>query len=66
LREFKSQRVDFALSTWNRPVISGLDLLKIMRTNTNTNTNTKATHRPFLMITGEMQDNRTKVTLPNP
>jgi hypothetical protein len=62
LREFKSQRVDFALSTWNRSVISGLDLLKIMRTNTNT----KAMHRPFLMITGEMQDNRTKVTLPNP
>jgi CheY-like chemotaxis protein len=60
LRELKSQRVDFALSTWNRPVISGLDLLKSMRANT------KATHLPFLMITGEMQDNRTKVTLPNP
>jgi CheY-like chemotaxis protein len=50
LRELKSQRVDLVLSDWNMPVMSGLDLLKIMRANP------KMTHLPFLMITREMQD----------
>lgn len=50
LRLLESERVDFVLSEWNTPVMSGLDLLKIMRANP------KMTHLPFLMITQEAQD----------
>jgi len=50
LRVLKSRKVDVVLSDWSMPVMSGMDLLKIMRANP------KMTHLPFLMITGETQD----------
>lgn len=50
LRALKSQQVDIVLSNWSMPVMSGLDLLKIMRAHP------RMAHLPFLLITAEAQD----------
>lgn len=50
LRVLKTKQVDIVLSNWDIPVMSGLDLLKIVRSNP------KTRHLPFIMITGEVQD----------
>jgi CheY-like chemotaxis protein len=47
LRILESQHVDFVLSDWNMPVMSGLDLLKAVRSHT------KLYSLPFVMITAE-------------
>lgn len=49
LRYLNSQHVDVVLSDWNMPVMSGLDLLKVMRNNP------KLFAKPFIMITAEAE-----------
>jgi two-component system chemotaxis response regulator CheY len=52
LRVLKSQKVDFIISDWNMPNMTGLELLKSVRSDEEL----KAT--PFLMVTAEaLQDN---------
>jgi two-component system, chemotaxis family, chemotaxis protein CheY len=52
LRLLKSQKIDFVVSDWNMPNMTGLDLLKAVRGDSELNT------IPFLMVTAEaLQDN---------
>ena len=49
LRIINSQRVDVVLSDWNMPVMTGLELLKALRTDP------KLKRLPFIMITAEAE-----------
>jgi two-component system, chemotaxis family, chemotaxis protein CheY len=52
LRTLKAQKVDFVISDWNMPNMSGLELLKAVRADS------ELTKTPFLMVTAEaLQDN---------
>jgi two-component system chemotaxis response regulator CheY len=52
LRALKSQKIDFVISDWNMPNMTGLDLLKAVRADSELNAT------PFLMVTAEaLQDN---------
>ena len=52
LRVLKSQKIDFVVSDWNMPNMTGLDLLKAVRADNELNAT------PFLMVTAEaLQDN---------
>jgi len=52
LKVLKSQKIDFVISDWNMPNMTGLELLKAVRADEEL----KAT--PFLMVTAEaLQDN---------
>ena len=52
LRTLKSQKIDFVISDWNMPNMTGLELLKAVRADEEL----KLT--PFLMVTAEaLQDN---------
>ena len=48
----RSTKIDVLLCDWNMPVMSGLDLLKIIRADA------KLAHVPFLMITAEAERSR--------
>ena len=52
LRILKKQRVDIVLSDWNMPVMSGLELLKAVRSDK------KLSRLPFIMITAEAERRR--------
>lgn len=52
LRILQNQRVDVVLSDWDMPVMSGLELLKRVRSNK------KLAHLPFVMITSEAERER--------
>lgn len=43
----KSHKIDFVISDWNMPVMTGLDLLKAVRADADIN------KTPFLMVTAE-------------
>ncbi len=47
MRTLKSQKVDFVISDWNMPTMSGLELLKAIRTDEDLSST------PFLMVTAE-------------
>ncbi len=47
MRTLKSQKIDFIISDWNMPTMSGLELLKAVRTDEELN------KTPFLMVTAE-------------
>jgi two-component system chemotaxis response regulator CheY len=47
LRVLESQQVDFIVSDWNMPNMSGLELLKVIRADE------KLKELPFLMVTAE-------------
>jgi len=49
LRMLQNKRVDIVLSDWNMPVMTGLDLLKAIRTDE------KLSRLPFIMITAEAE-----------
>lgn len=52
LRMIKSQKIDFIISDWNMPNMSGLELLKAVRADA------EVSATPFLMVTAEaLQDN---------
>jgi len=52
LRVLKSQKIDFVISDWNMPNMTGIELLKAVRADSDTAT------MPFLMVTAEaLQDN---------
>ncbi len=52
LKVLKSQKIDFIVSDWNMPNMTGLELLKAVRADNELNAT------PFLMITAEaLQDN---------
>ncbi len=52
LKILKSQKIDFIVSDWNMPNMTGLELLKAVRADSELNAT------PFLMITAEaLQDN---------
>ena len=52
LRVLKSQKIDFVVSDWNMPNMTGLDLLKAVRADS------ELSATPFLMVTAEaLQDN---------
>lgn len=52
LRTLKAQKVDFVISDWNMPNMSGLELLKAVRADEELNAT------PFLMVTAEaLQEN---------
>lgn len=52
LRTLKAQNVDFIISDWNMPNMSGLELLKAVRADG------ELSKTPFLMVTAEaLQDN---------
>jgi two-component system chemotaxis response regulator CheY len=52
LRVLKSQKIDFIVSDWNMPNMTGLELLKAVRADQELATT------PFLMVTAEaLQDN---------
>lgn len=52
LRLLKSQKIDFIISDWNMPNMTGLELLKAVRSDQD------LTATPFLMVTAEaLQDN---------
>ena len=52
MRVLKSQKVDFVISDWNMPNMTGLELLKAVRADEDLKTT------PFLMVTAEaLQDN---------
>jgi two-component system chemotaxis response regulator CheY len=52
LKTLKSQKIDFVVSDWNMPNMTGLELLKAVRSDEDL----KST--PFLMVTAEaLQDN---------
>ena len=52
LRVLKSQKIDFVISDWNMPNMTGLELLKAVRADEDLKTT------PFLMVTAEaLQDN---------
>lgn len=52
LRILQSRRVDIVLSDWNMPVMTGLALLKAVRSDQ------KLSHLPFIMITAEAERHR--------
>jgi two-component system chemotaxis response regulator CheY len=47
MRTLKSQKIDFIISDWNMPTMSGLELLKAVRGDEELN------KTPFLMVTAE-------------
>ncbi len=49
LKMLKNNKVDLIVSDWNMPKMSGLDLLKIVRSNESTK------DTPFLMVTASSQ-----------
>jgi two-component system chemotaxis response regulator CheY len=52
LRTLKSQKIDFIISDWNMPNMTGIELLKTVRADSDLAT------MPFLMVTAEaLQDN---------
>ena len=52
LRMIKAQKIDFIISDWNMPNMSGLELLKAVRADA------EVSATPFLMVTAEaLQDN---------
>lgn len=52
LKALKSQKIDFVVSDWNMPNMSGLELLKAVRADP------ELAKTPFLMVTAEaLQDN---------
>ena len=52
LRMIKAQKIDFVISDWNMPNMSGLELLKAVRADA------EISATPFLMVTAEaLQDN---------
>ncbi|MFH1081620.1 MAG: chemotaxis response regulator CheY [Pseudomonadota bacterium] len=52
LKALKSQKIDFIISDWNMPNMTGLELLKAVRADEDLNAT------PFLMVTAEaLQDN---------
>ena len=52
LKTLKSQKIDFVISDWNMPNMTGLELLKAVRSDEDLKTT------PFLMVTAEaLQDN---------
>ena len=52
LKILKSQKIDFIVSDWNMPNMTGLELLKAVRADS------ELTTTPFLMVTAEaLQDN---------
>ena len=52
LRALKSQKIDFVISDWNMPNMTGIELLKAVRADSDLAT------MPFLMVTAEaLQDN---------
>ena len=52
LRMLRSQRVDIVLSDWNMPVMTGLELLKVVRADE------RLSRLPFIMITAEAEHHR--------
>jgi two-component system, chemotaxis family, chemotaxis protein CheY len=51
-RTLKSQKIDFVISDWNMPNMTGIELLKAIRADSDLAT------MPFLMVTAEaLQDN---------
>lgn len=52
LRELRSQRIDFIISDWNMPNMSGIDFLRAVRADS------ELSSIPFLMVTAEsLKDN---------
>lgn len=52
LRTLKSQKIDFVISDWNMPNMTGIELLKAIRADSD------LAKMPFLMVTAEaLQDN---------
>ncbi len=52
LNELKTKEIDFVISDWNMPKMTGLELLKAVRGDA------KLSKTPFLMVTAEaLQDN---------
>ena len=52
LRMIKAQKIDFIISDWNMPNMTGLELLKAVRADA------EVSATPFLMVTAEaLQDN---------
>jgi two-component system chemotaxis response regulator CheY len=52
LRAIKSQKIDFIISDWNMPNMTGIELLKAVRADA------EISATPFLMVTAEaLQDN---------
>lgn len=52
LRTLKTQKIDFIISDWNMPNMTGIDLLRAVRADN------ELTKTPFLMVTAEaLQDN---------
>ena len=52
LRELRSQKIDFIISDWNMPNMSGIDFLRAVRADS------KLSSIPFLMVTAEsLKDN---------
>ncbi|MBI4632604.1 MAG: response regulator [Deltaproteobacteria bacterium] len=52
MRILKTQKIDFVISDWNMPNMSGIELLKAVRGDADIN------KTPFLMVTAEaLQDN---------
>jgi two-component system chemotaxis response regulator CheY len=52
LRVLKSQKIDFVISDWNMPNMTGIELLKAVRADAD------MASMPFLMVTAEaLQDN---------
>ena len=52
LKALKSQKIDFIISDWNMPNMTGLELLKAVRADA------ELAKTPFLMVTAEaLQDN---------
>ncbi|MDD2915193.1 MAG: hybrid sensor histidine kinase/response regulator [Gallionella sp.] len=52
LRMLQTQRVDIVLSDWNMPIMTGLELLKVVRADK------KFSKLPFIMITAEAERHR--------
>ena len=52
MKVLKTQKIDFVISDWNMPNMSGLELLKVVRADA------ELAKTPFLMVTAEaLQDN---------
>ncbi|MBW1671712.1 MAG: chemotaxis response regulator CheY [Deltaproteobacteria bacterium] len=47
LKELKSQKIDFVISDWNMPNMTGIELLKAVRADS------ELSSLPFLMVTAE-------------
>ena len=52
LRILKSRRIDMILSDWNMPVMTGMELLKVVRSDK------ELSHLPFIMVTAEAERHR--------